>query len=137
LIKGKGFSKLLAEENFQVLGISFINECSAIQQDQLPDIDHQREPPLARCPWYKDVIYFLQELRPPNSLQRSKARALKLKAVRYCLIDQVLYWKDPLGVILKCMSPPEAEMIVAEFHSGLCGGHHFWRATAHKILRAG
>jgi ribonuclease HI len=137
LIKGQGLAKLLAEANCQALGISFINECSGIQQDRLPDIDHQREPPLARCPWYKDVIYFLQELRPPDGLQRSKARALKLKAVRYCLIDQVLYWKDPLGVLLKCMSPPEAEMIVAEFHSGLCGGHHFWRATAHKILRAG
>jgi ribonuclease HI len=137
LIKGQGLAKLLAEANCQALGISFINECSGIQQNQLPDIDHQREPPLARCPWYKDVIYFLQELRPPDGLQRSKARALKLKAVRYCLIDQVLYWKDPLGVLLKCMSPQEAEMIVAEFHSGLCGGHHFWRATAHKILRAG
>jgi len=137
LIKGKGLAKLLAEANCQALGISFINECSGIQQDQLSDIDPQREPPLARCPWYKDVIYFLQELRPPDGLQRSKARALKLKAVRYCLIDQVLYWKDPLGVLLKCMSPPEAEMIVAEFHSGLCGGHHFWRATTHKILRAG
>jgi hypothetical protein len=49
----------------------------------------------------------------------------------------MLYWKDPLGVLLKCMSPQEAEMIVAEFHSGLCGGHHFWKATTHKILRAG
>jgi hypothetical protein len=72
-----------------------------------------------------------------DGLQRSKARALKFKVVKYYLIDQVLYWKDPLGVILKCMSTPEAEMVVAEFHSGLCGGHHFWRATAHKILRAG
>jgi len=61
---------------------------------------------------------------------------LKLKAVRYYLIDQVLDWKDPLGVLLKCMSPPKAKMIVVEFHSDLCGGHHFWRATAHKILRA-
>jgi hypothetical protein len=23
-----------------------------------------------------------------------------------------------------------------EFHSSLCGGHHFWKATSHKILRA-
>jgi ribonuclease HI len=137
LIKGQGLAKLLAEANCQALGISFINECSGIQQDRLSDIDHQREPPLAQCPWYKDVIYFLQELRPPDGLQRSKARALKLKAVKYCLIDQILYWKDPLGVLLKCISPPEAEKVVAEFHSGLCGGHHFWRATAHKILRAG
>ena len=24
-----------------------------------------------------------------------------------------------------------------EFHSGQCGGHHYWKTTAHKILRAG
>jgi hypothetical protein len=137
LIKGQGLAKLLAEANCQALGISFINECSGIQQGQVSDIEHRREPPLAKCPWYKDVIYFLQELRPPDGLQKSKARALKLKAVRYCLIDQALYWKDPLGVLLKCLGPPEAEMIMAEFHNGLCGGHHFWRATTHKILRAG
>jgi hypothetical protein len=97
LIKGQGLAKLLAEANCQALGVSFMNECSGIQQGQLSEIDPQREPPLARCPWYKDVIYFLQELRPPDGLQRNKARALKLKAVRYCLIDQILYWKDPLG----------------------------------------
>ena len=33
LIKGQGLAKLLAEANCQVLGISFINECSGIQQD--------------------------------------------------------------------------------------------------------
>jgi hypothetical protein len=137
LIKGQGLAKLLAEANCQALGISFINECSGIPQSRLSEMDPRREPPLARCPWYKDVIYFLQELRPPDGLQRNKARALKLKAVRYCLIDQILYWKDPLGVLLKCISPQEAEMVMAEFHSGRCGGHHFWKATAHKILRAG
>jgi transposase InsO family protein len=26
---------------------------------------------------------------------------------------------------------------MVEFHSGLCGGNHFWRTIAHKILRAG
>ena len=91
----------------------------------MSEIDPQREPPLARCPWYKDVIYFLQELRPPDDLQRNMEKALKLKAVRYCLIDQVLYWKDPLGVLLRCLDPQEADKTMAEFHSGLCGGHHF------------
>jgi hypothetical protein len=58
LIKGQGLAKLLAEANFQDLGISFMNECSGIQRGQLFEIDPQREPLLARCPWYKDVIYF-------------------------------------------------------------------------------
>jgi transposase InsO family protein len=26
---------------------------------------------------------------------------------------------------------------MVEFHSGLCGGHHSWKTTSHKILRAG
>jgi len=33
LIKGQGLAKLLAKANCQALGISFINECSDIQQD--------------------------------------------------------------------------------------------------------
>jgi hypothetical protein len=125
LIKGQGLAKMLAKAKCQALGVSFIKECSGIQQGQLSEIDPQREPPLARCPWYKDVIYFLQELWPPDGLQRNKARALKLKAIKYCLVDQILYWKDPLGVLLKCMDLQEADGIMVEFHSGLCGGNHF------------
>jgi hypothetical protein len=44
-------------------------------------------------------------------------RALKLKAVRYCLIDQTLYWKDPLGVFLRCLDPQEAQKVTFDFHS--------------------
>jgi hypothetical protein len=137
LIKGQGLAKLLDETNRKFLGVDFVNAQSKNQQNQLPEVDPQQEPLLDRCSWYKDVIYFLQELRPPNGLQRNKARALKLKAVKYCLIDQVLYWKDPLGVILKCMDPQEADRIMVEFHSGLCGGNYSWKTTTHKIIRAG
>jgi hypothetical protein len=68
---------------------------------------------------------------------KSKARDLKLKAIKYFLIEQVLYWKDPLGVLLRCLNPHEAQRIMSDFHDSLCGGHHFWRTTTHKILRAG
>jgi hypothetical protein len=137
LIKGQGLAKLLAEANCQDLGVNFINECSGIQKGQLSEIDPQREPPLARCPWYKDDIYFLQELRPPDGLQRNKAKDMKLKAVIYCLINQVLYWKDPLGFLLKCVDMQEADRIMVEFHDSLCGGHHFLKTTTCKILRDG
>jgi hypothetical protein len=68
---------------------------------------------------------------------KSKARDLKLKEIKYFLIDQVLYWKDPLGVLLKFLDPQEAQRIMFDFHDSLCGGHHFWRTTSYKILRAG
>jgi hypothetical protein len=75
-------------------------------------------------------------LKPPDGMGKSRARDLKLKVVRYCLIEQVLYWRDPLGMLLRCLNPPEAQKVMFDFHEGLCGGHHFWKTTAHKILRA-
>jgi ribonuclease HI len=132
LIKGQGLAKLLAESNCKALGISFINE-----QAESFNQNFQDALSLATCSWYKDILYFLQELRPPDGMEKSKARALKLKAVRYCLIDQALYWKDPSGVFLRCLDPQEAQQVIFDFHSGLCGGHYFWKTTAHKILRAG
>jgi hypothetical protein len=35
------------------------------------------------------------------------------------------------------MNPQEAERVIVEFHDNLCGGHHFWKTTAYKILRVG
>jgi hypothetical protein len=137
LVKGQGLAKLLVESNCKALGVNFIDTCSEDQQAELSDKSSQDNPPLAECTWYKDIIYFLQELRPPDGMGKSKARDLKLKAIRYCLIDQVLYWKDPLGVLLRCLDPQEAQRIIFEFHDSLCGGHHFWKTTTYKILRAG
>jgi hypothetical protein len=82
LIKGQGLAKLLAEANRKDLGMDFTNEQSRNQQNQLFDVGPQTKPLLAQFPWYKDVIYFLQELRPPDGLQRNKERDLKLKRVR-------------------------------------------------------
>jgi hypothetical protein len=137
LIKGQGLAKLLAESNCKALGISFINACLGTQQDDSPNQSSWVDLPLTECAWYRDILYFLQELRPPDGMGKSKARSLKLKAVKYCLIDQVLYWRDPLGVLLRCLSPQESQKVIFEFHNGLCGGHYFWKTTTHKILRAG
>jgi hypothetical protein len=137
LVKGQGLARLLVESNCKALGVNFINTCSENQQVELSDKDSQVSPPLAECAWYKDIIFFLQKLQPPDGMEKNKVRDLKLKSIRYCLIDQVLYWKDPLGVILRCLDPQEAQKIMFDFHDSLCGGHHFWRTTAYKILRAG
>ena len=57
--------------------------------------------------------------------------------MKYVLIDQVLYWKDLGGILLKCLDNSEVDAVTAELHSGVCGGHKYWKATAFKILRAG
>ena len=80
LIKGQGLAKLLAESNCKALGISFINACSENQQAESSNKSSQGDLSLAECTWYRDILYFLQDLKPPNGMGKSKARALKLKS---------------------------------------------------------
>jgi len=60
-----------------------------------------------------------------------------LKAVKFCIIDQFLYWKDPGGKLLNCLLEDEAQTILEEFHKRDCGGHLYWKTTTNNILRAG
>jgi hypothetical protein len=87
LVKGQGLAKILAEYNCKSLGVNFINTCLENRQAELSDKSPQDDPPFIECTWYKDIIYFLQELRPPYGMGKSKERDLKLKEIRYFLID--------------------------------------------------
>jgi hypothetical protein len=42
-----------------------------------------------------------------------------------------------LGILLNCIVEDETAGIIDEFHKGICGGHHAWRAATYKILRVG
>jgi hypothetical protein len=95
------------------------------------------EEKFASSNWYKDIVSYLLTLKCPSDLPPSKARTLKLHAVKYCISERQLYWKDPLGFLLVCLVESETEKVISQFHEGVCGGHHAWRATAYKILRAG
>ena len=88
-------------------------------------------------PSYSDIVYVIRNLQAPVGLSKSRARSVKLKAAKFCIINQYLYWKDPRGVLLNFLLENEAQHTVKEFHKGDCGGHHSWKVTANKILRVG
>ena len=79
----------------------------------------------------------LQILQAPTGLRKTRARSLKLKSVKFCILNQYLYWKDPGGVLLNCLFENEAQQTMKEFHKGDCWGHHSWKVIANKILRDG
>ena len=54
-------------------------------------------------PWYSNTIFVLKNLQAPPRLTRTKARFIKLKAMRYCILDNVLYWKEQSGILLNCL----------------------------------
>jgi hypothetical protein len=137
LVKGKGLARFLDESNCKELGVNFMNLNSENQQIDISNNSSHISPKLAECVWYKDIIHFLKKLQPLDDFEKKKVRDLKLKAIKYFLIDHILYWKDPIGVILRCLDPEEAQKTMTNFYDNLCGGHHFWRTTTCKILRAG
>ena len=57
--------------------------------------------------------------------------------MNYCLYEHDLFWKNPRGVLLRCIDREEAESLTAEMHEGFCGGNRYWKDTALTILRAG
>ena len=92
---------------------------------------------LCASPRYRDIIYILQNLQAPPELSKTKARSVRLKSSKFCIINSYLYWKDRGGILLNCLSEEEAKKKIKEFHSEDCGGHLYWKTTNHKILRAG
>ena len=66
----------------------------------------------------------------------TQERALKLKSVKFGIVKNLLYWKDPLGILLRCLDKEELVQVMHQFHSSICGGHHYWKTTTHEILKA-
>ena len=60
-----------------------------------------------------------------------------MKVEKYILTQDGLGWRNPDGIILKCVNEEESETIIKEMHAGVCGGHYAPRTTATKIMRAG
>jgi hypothetical protein len=140
LVKGQGLAKLMAETNFQALGINNLQE-----YEEDVDIDAfddqisatEIEERFVSSSWYKDIVSYLLTLKCPADLSPSKTKTLKLHVVKYCISERKLYWKDPLVFLLVCLVESKIEKVINEYHEGVCGGNHAWRETDYKIPREG
>jgi hypothetical protein len=88
-------------------------------------------------PWYRYVIYFLQHLECPLDLKKMRARSVKLKSIKFCILNQNLYWRDPVGILLKCLDEDESKQVTTYMHRGVCGVHQHWKSTSLNIVREG
>jgi len=92
---------------------------------------------LASCEWYSTIAQFLLKLEVSLGLSSSQARTINLKAAKYCIHENLLYWRDPSGILLRCLDKEQSIEVMHQFHSSICGGHHYQKTTAHKIIKAG
>ena len=119
------------------------SNCESLQVNLLYNRSHQLDTgvevmiAIATSPWYSTIVHVLQNLQAPAGLSKTRARSVKLKADKFCILNQYLYWKDPGGVLLNFLLENEAQHTIKELHKGYCGGHHSWKVTTNKILRAG
>ena len=134
LIKGQGLAKLMAQSGLEDVDINFM-DVTTISEHCHQELEISDD--FLASPWYRDVIYVLKNLQAPPELTSAKARLVKLKSSRYCLINGFLYWKDLGGILLNCLLETEVRGKINEFHKKDCGGHLFWKTTAYKILRVG
>lgn len=136
LVKWKGLAKIWIQTNCKALGIHFIFNSSACNESWDGEQNFQVHERFLSSSWYKYIVYFLQAFQCPLGMDKSKMRSFKLKAIKYCILDQFLFQKDPRGILLNCVEEGEAQRIMIEMHKGAYDGHHYWKAIAYKILRS-
>ena len=83
LIKGQGLAKLMVESNFHALDINFLAVVDEQGEMATPSV---REV-FPNSPWYADLIFVLQNLQAPPGLTKTKARFLKLKALKFYILE--------------------------------------------------
>ena len=85
--------------------------------------------------WMKDLIQYKENGELPADPVLT--RKMKMKSLKFCMVDGELYKKAKNGPLLKCVTPSEANYILKEVHEGYCGHHLGARALAHKAFRIG
>ena len=68
---------------------------------------------------------------------KDETRKLRIKSVKYVLMDEVLYKRGFSQPYLKCLASDEANYVLREVHEGAYGNHSGARLLVHKVVGAG
>ena len=85
--------------------------------------------------WMTLIVIYLKDRRLPED--KDEARKLRIRAVKYVLIDEVLYKWGFSQPYLRCLAPNESNYVLREIHEGACGNHSGAKALVHKVIHAG
>jgi hypothetical protein len=93
-------------------------------------------------PWYKDLVYYLQNQICPDNLDIHQRRRLYLESARYIIIGDFLFRRSIDGMLLRCVNHEEAHKLLKETHGSLnyiiyVGGHFSTKTIDFNIIRKG
>lgn len=113
LVRGRGLSRLLAEENCRTLDMNLMcsnSEDGQIEEQEAAETGENQSltKNLASSDWYSVIANFLLKLEIPPGLTRSHAKTVKLRAAKYCIHEDLLYWRDASGMLLRCLDKEQS-----------------------------
>jgi hypothetical protein len=100
LIKGQGLAKIMAQSDYDNVGIHFfVNLLESPHKETIAWVSQE----FIDSPWYADIIYVLKNFQAPLGVSNTKAIFFNLKAVKFYILENSLYWKEPRGILLSCL----------------------------------
>ena len=97
IVRGQGFCRLLAGAH-NIPESQDSNQDIQVSQISVTDSESQ----------YADLIYYLKNGYSPSNLSYKSKRVLRLKAIKYEIIDNVLFRKNYDSILLRCLEETEA-----------------------------
>ncbi|XP_019258953.1 PREDICTED: uncharacterized protein LOC109237146 [Nicotiana attenuata] len=74
-------------------------------------------------PWHHDIKQFLKTREHPEHAKGDQKRTIRQFAGGFFLNGEILYKRNTDSNLLRCIDAKEAEKIMSEDHSGVCGPH--------------
>ena len=81
------------------------------------------------------IVVYLNDGALPKD--KDEARKLWIKAVKYVLIDKVLYKRGFSQPYLRCLALDKSNYVLREVHEEACGNHSGARTLVHKVVHPG
>jgi hypothetical protein len=73
----------------------------------------------------------------PSEYTITQKKQLVVRTAEISLIDGQLYNMGPGDILRRCVMEEKRELILAEAHEGITGGHYARKETTHNVLRVG
>ncbi|XP_073056846.1 uncharacterized protein [Primulina eburnea] len=98
-------------------------EPELVGQELVSQIDHLQaeKVDMLEEDWGYEIQQYLCHGKVPAESKR--AREVKRRALRFSLLDGILYKISFSRPLLKCLGPKEAGYVLREIHEGCCGNH--------------
>ncbi|XP_051219594.1 uncharacterized protein [Lolium perenne] len=112
------------------LGAAITPEPSASDEEDEPE-----EVMMIQTPWMQVYLAYITRKEIPEDPMEARRFIRRCKA--FTVVKGELYKCNISGVLQRCVTPEEGQLILKDIHDGICGHHASSRAIAAKAFRAG